>query len=875
MSDARRFLDQLYASCSEGVVECRALPSGRRAWAQIGNWAVFVPFLQAEAAAHQDLYVGVATRRDTTNGTTANLADLPAVWTDLDMTPTEAATRLATCPIQPSLVVESGLGVHVYFRLREPLDLREPANISRASSVLRRLCQHLGGDDRACDPARILRLPGTYNTKYDAPKLVRLTGCTEVAINLSELEDVLPDEVVVRNEWTIQGIPKGSRNDTLFRLARSLQCQGRSLPEIFREVETVNRQYCRPPLEADELKKIVNHVAVQKDRPDFERPPIVIIHDATAPPAPSPVHFITAAEFSTRQQTALEYVVRPFLVSDALVDFTGSVKRGKTRLRNYFIRCALDGVMCLGEPACPPTTVVLLTEESSPALAEGLAAAGLERRTNLHLLTRADARGATWADMIALAVARVQDVGAKLLIVDTVAGMARLVGDQEQSSGHAFAVLRPLQEASLPGVCKLLIRHTRKSEGDITVKGRGSNAFAGDADILLDITRPPNLKPTVRHLEQLGRFDALPTSLLVERILAPLEDDSTRSVEVYVPVSPTDAASAEQLDASRRVLASLPWAPAAGIDARTLATSLDLEIGTVQNALTSLMRTDQLERSGEGVRGDPYRYRRARPDDSSSRPRSTGGMTNDGSEDESANSSSRSRSMGEMTNDESETDPELVISPGAPEIGTNDESAADPELVISSSSPGIVTNDESNDESGTERPLSVDSSSSPRSLEEMTNDESANKPEPACSTVPPRTGTAPRARAARRKRQPKPESDKVRIEREVRQAAAREADRPEWEDTLRQWQQWDENLRRLAGLPALWKEQAALARLGLSARTLTVDAIRSAYRSRAKQCHPDAGGSGDAFRQLQADRDLVLRVARLNGGQHDKKERRR
>ena len=150
----RRFLDALYRDCTGGVVECRALPSGQRTWTTPGTWAPLAPFLTAQAAAKQQLYVGVATRRDTSSGTAGNLHELPAVWVDFDMPPADVAPRLAAFPFPCSLTVHSGYGAHSYWRLREPWDVREPAALARAASVLRRLSQHLGGDERATDPSR-------------------------------------------------------------------------------------------------------------------------------------------------------------------------------------------------------------------------------------------------------------------------------------------------------------------------------------------------------------------------------------------------------------------------------------------------------------------------------------------------------------------------------------------------------------------------------------------------------------------------------------------------------------------------------------------------------------------------------------------------
>ena len=81
---------------------------------------------------------------------------------------------------------------------------------------------------------------------------------------------------------------------------------------------------------------------------------------------------------------------------------------------------------------------------------EGLAAAGLQDTSDVAILTRYAARTADWPTMVAAAVAKAKAIGAHLLIVDTLPGLAGLEGDAENSAGHALAALRPRQEADAP-----------------------------------------------------------------------------------------------------------------------------------------------------------------------------------------------------------------------------------------------------------------------------------------------------------------------------------------------------------------------------------------------------------------------------------------
>ena len=121
--------------------------------------------------------LGVATRKDTSNGTLDNLAQVPALFIDWDCSPADAHARLEGFPFPVSLLVESGLGLHGYWLLKEPIDLGESGTVHYTASLLRRLAAYLGGDDRATDPARVRRLPGTcsFSTASRVPSPWRTT----------------------------------------------------------------------------------------------------------------------------------------------------------------------------------------------------------------------------------------------------------------------------------------------------------------------------------------------------------------------------------------------------------------------------------------------------------------------------------------------------------------------------------------------------------------------------------------------------------------------------------------------------------------------------------------------------------------------------
>src|SRR5205814_1394055 len=124
----------------------------------------------------------------------------------------------------------------------------------------------------------------------------------------------------------------------------------------------------------------------------------------------------------------------------------------------------------------------------------------------------------SWNDVVEDTFAFAVDIGAVLIIIDTLSQLARIRGDDENSSGRALAALEPLQlGADLHQISVLLSFHDRKGGGEVGESGRGSSAYAGAVDIIMHLDRPGgNFAPTIRRIDALSRFEATPPTLHVE-----------------------------------------------------------------------------------------------------------------------------------------------------------------------------------------------------------------------------------------------------------------------------------------------------------------------------------------------------------------------
>lgn len=180
------FLDALFGRDRDHLIEIRTL--GGAPTQSFFHDPRVAAVGALDAADVCDVYVGVLPRRERAGGKGALVGHSHWMWAECDTQ--MAVERAMSMSIPPSLTVRSSRGkAHCYWPLRVavPLDRLELGN--------KRLAHHLGADPKATDAARILRVPGTLNHKYDEPQQVVITHLDLWAgnVNPGELVGGLPD----------------------------------------------------------------------------------------------------------------------------------------------------------------------------------------------------------------------------------------------------------------------------------------------------------------------------------------------------------------------------------------------------------------------------------------------------------------------------------------------------------------------------------------------------------------------------------------------------------------------------------------------------------------------------------------------------------
>ncbi len=191
-----RLLTAPYQHSARAFVELRAFTPGAkggkpsaRGWFPLHDQGLSALALRASRVAPaSDVYIGVLPRTEGKGGADG-LRLCGCLWCDVDggnEGPREALQLLTNAVMAnrvpaPNVLTRSGGGLHAYWLLDPPAPCKTAEEQDRVRRVLRRVVLAVGGDnerahaDRAsAEPARVLRLPGTFNHKTGSPRPVTL-----------------------------------------------------------------------------------------------------------------------------------------------------------------------------------------------------------------------------------------------------------------------------------------------------------------------------------------------------------------------------------------------------------------------------------------------------------------------------------------------------------------------------------------------------------------------------------------------------------------------------------------------------------------------------------------------------------------------------
>ena len=308
------------------------------------------------------------------------------------------------------------------------------------------------------------------------------------------------------------------------------------------------------------------------------------------------IQFRTAADIARQTPDEVAWIAFPWIAKGSITEVAGKIKAaGKSTWITHMARAILDGADFMGQPTTK-SAVIYLTEQPPASFRVALERADLLSREDFVALFWHEAVGTPWPEVVNEARKECQRRGAKLLIVDTIGQFANLRGDGENDAAAALQVMKPLQEVAASGLGVIVVRHERKSGGDVGDSGRGSTAFGVAVDVVLSIRRPKgNTRQTLREIQSLSRFSETPNELVIE-----LTDDGYSALGEMHTV--------QTKEAEEPILAATPSSEEDAIRLKDIIEASGVKRATAQRAIKNLLAEAKIVKLGSGKRGDPYRF---------------------------------------------------------------------------------------------------------------------------------------------------------------------------------------------------------------------------------------------------------------------------
>ena len=290
------------------------------------------------------------------------------------------------------------------------------------------------------------------------------------------------------------------------------------------------------------------------------------------------------------------WVWEGYLSRGAITALAGKPKVGKSTLVASLIEAVAGNARSFLGRGVQGGPVVYVSEEAA-----GTLMGKLPELEGLRVLTRDAAwPRPSWAELVAASVDEARRVNAALIVVDTFAYWSALPPEREKDAGAVQEAMAALVEAAAAGLAVGVVLHQRKAGGENGDAVRGSSAFAGAVDAIVEYERPArDAAPSQRQLVALSRWMQTPPLLVVEL------DRATASWRIVGEGDNRE--DAVRVGVREGLLNAAPTEPA-GASEQELANALGLDRRKVGGPLRALVSDGHLLRSGSGKKGSPYLY---------------------------------------------------------------------------------------------------------------------------------------------------------------------------------------------------------------------------------------------------------------------------
>ncbi len=375
MDDIHEFFKTLFPELDNQFLEIRAFNQSKQVqqcfYSSIDELLNDQTAIDSLAQA-QDVYFGVCPRQ-VREGSKNAVKYVWALWADLDFKDykggrEEAEARLNSFPFPPTIIVETGNGLHCYWRLKESVEVKD----NPLEQYLKAITEYLGADLACAELARVMRLPGTFNHKdpNNLKQITVLTLAPQHQYNLSDFDQLLPlpnQNITKANPpgWfaeAIAEIKEGNRNQTFAKLTGKLLSRGLESNDILALLTPLAQkvEFSLEELNAEVIGLCSRYQNNSSLSPTYNR--------GETETNSRPFTVVTLPELLSGELEQIEWDVDQVLAHESVGILAGPAGYGKSWMQMDMAIEMARGGLWLNKFATTKGKVLYIDEESSKAL---------------------------------------------------------------------------------------------------------------------------------------------------------------------------------------------------------------------------------------------------------------------------------------------------------------------------------------------------------------------------------------------------------------------------------------------------------------------------------------------------------------------------
>lgn len=209
--DTKAFLSTIYRKCTEGYITLTFLPERKTLWFKV-NEIEKVSAAVKKYSAKTNTFFGVGLRKNVLQnnlrGGENDILAITTLYADIDIRSNaysqtalpcstyEAIEFLNLLPLKPSIIVNSGNGLHAYWLLDTPFKIQSTKDKEYIPLIFKGWSKFVNANarergwklDNISDLARVLRVPGSINHKLKNGGICQVLGCNRTRYHLTEFE---------------------------------------------------------------------------------------------------------------------------------------------------------------------------------------------------------------------------------------------------------------------------------------------------------------------------------------------------------------------------------------------------------------------------------------------------------------------------------------------------------------------------------------------------------------------------------------------------------------------------------------------------------------------------------------------------------------